>query len=148
MIYRLDLTKDTIAERLLDIQHRAYRIEADLIGFDGTPPLRETLDDLRRSAETFISYFVDDVLAGVLSYMIIDSTLDIGRLVVHPDYFRRGIGKALVEYVETIEGIDKIIVSTAALNTPARQLYVRQGYHLVEEVQLMEGLTIARYENC
>jgi ribosomal protein S18 acetylase RimI-like enzyme len=146
MIHGLDLAKGTIAQRVLEIQHRAYRIEADLIGFDGIPPLDETLDDLRESEETFIGYFVDDMLAGVLSYEIVDETLDIGRLVVHPAYFRQGIGKALVEYVESIEGIQKLIVSTGALNTPARQLYERLGYRLVEEVPLMEGLTIARYE--
>lgn len=146
LIRILDLKNNTIAERVLEIQHRAYRIEADLIGFDGIPPLHETLDDLRSSEETFIGYLVDDVLAGVLSYIIIDSTLDIGRLVVHPAYFRQGIGKALVEYVETIEGIQKLIVSTGALNTPARQLYKRLGYQLVEEVLLMAGLSIAHYE--
>ena len=93
-----------------------------------------------------MGYFVDDILAGGLSYAVVDSTLDISLLVVHPDYFRRGIGKALVEYVETIEGINKLIVSTGALNTPARRLYEQLEYLLVEEVLLMEGLTVSRYE--
>jgi ribosomal protein S18 acetylase RimI-like enzyme len=65
---------------------------------------------------------------------------------VHPDYFRRGIGKNLVEYVETIPDIENVIVSTGALNTPARQLYERLGYQLVKEVNLIEGLVIVCYE--
>jgi ribosomal protein S18 acetylase RimI-like enzyme len=117
-----------------------------LIGFDGIPPLHETLADLQQSEETFIGYYKDDILVGVLSYAILDTTLDIGRLVVHPDYFRQGIGKALVEFVETVSGIKQVIVSTGALNTPARQLYERLGYQLIEEVKLIEGLIIARYE--
>jgi ribosomal protein S18 acetylase RimI-like enzyme len=145
-IFSLNMTDMTHAQQVLAIQKLAYRVEADLIGFEGIPPLHETLVDLQQSEETFMGYYVDDVLAGALSYALINTTLDIGRLVVHPNYFRRGIGKALVEFVETVSGVEKVIVSTGALNTPARQLYERIGYQLIEEVKLVEGLVIARYE--
>ena len=142
----LNMTDFMVAQRVLEIQKLAYRIEADLIGFEGIPPLHETLADLQQSAETFAGYYVDDVLAGVLSYTLINTTLDIGRLVVHPDYFRQGIGRSLVEFAETVSGIEQVIVSTGALNTPACQLYERLGYQLLEEVKLVEGLVIARYK--
>jgi len=45
-LVRLDLSDRRIAQSLLKLQRRAYRIEADLIGSDGIPPLRETLDEL------------------------------------------------------------------------------------------------------
>jgi ribosomal protein S18 acetylase RimI-like enzyme len=133
-----------LGERALEIQHRAYRIEADLIGFDGIPPLHESLEELRESKETFLGYFVDDVLAGFVSYEIIGNTLDIGRLVVHPDYFRRGIGQALIAALDGFA--PKLIVSTGAANQPARKLYENLGFSLLEEISLPVGVKIARYE--
>jgi GNAT superfamily N-acetyltransferase len=143
----LNLTNSELAERALLIQKLAYRIEADLIGFDGIPPLHETVEDLQSSGETFLGCFVDEVLAGVISYAIEGHTLDIGRLVVHPDYFRRGIAQVLVGTVERIDpNVQHIIVSTGALNTPARSFYEKLGYKHTGDVTLPEGVTISQYE--
>ncbi|MEM9952072.1 MAG: GNAT family N-acetyltransferase [Chloroflexota bacterium] len=146
MIKTLDFDETTLAKRALTIQKMAYGIEADLIGFDDIPQLHETINDLQSSPETFIGYFVDHVLAGVLSYDIEDNTLDIGRLVVHPDYFRRGIARALITHIDAIEGVSRWIVSTGAKNSPARHLYETFGYQLVEIVKLPVGVEIAHYE--
>jgi len=146
MIKLLNILDKQVAETVLRVQRLGYRIEADLIGFEDIPPLHETMEDILKSEEIFIGYFVDDILAGLLSYIVEDAILDIGRLVVHPDYFRRGIGKELVQYLANSEGLEKIIVSTGALNSPARQLYERLGFKLVEEILLPEGVQIASYE--
>jgi GNAT superfamily N-acetyltransferase len=147
VIHILDFTNQSLAERALLIQKLAYRIEAELIGFDGIPPLHETVEDLQASDETFLGYFVGEVLAGVISYAIEDYTLDIGRLVVHPEYFRRGIAQALVNAVETTDPtVQRIIVSTGALNTPARMFYEKQDYTHTGDVTLPEGVTISQYE--
>lgn len=146
MIRIFTLEDETLAKRALEIQHRAYRIEADLIGFEGIPPLHESLDQLRSSKETFLGYFVDETLAAFVSYEIENAVLDIGRLVVHPDYFRRGIGQKLIASLETVEGIERMMVSTGALNQPARKLYEGLGFLLLEEITLDVGVKIARYE--
>ena len=145
-IRALDLTVDVIAQRVLQIQRMAYQIEAELIGFDGIPQLHESLQDLCESRESFLGFFIKDTLAGVLSYSIDKHILDIGRFVVHPDYFRRGIGKQLVQFVETIAEIERIVVSTGALNRPARYLYEQSGYELLEEKQIVDGLIMAFYQ--
>ncbi|MGB7337592.1 MAG: GNAT family N-acetyltransferase [Phototrophicaceae bacterium] len=144
-IRTLNFTNDALVQRALTIQKLAYRIEADLIGFDGIPQLHQTIQDLRTSEETFIGYFVDEVLAGMLSYSIDEHILDIGRLVIHPDYFRRGIARQLVDYALAIPDIKCWEVATGASNHPARRLYEGLGFDLIEEISLSVGVTIARY---
>ncbi|WP_157059235.1 GNAT family N-acetyltransferase [Viridibacillus arvi] len=41
--------------------------------------------------------------------------MDIHRLIVHPKYFRKGIAKMLLDFIEcNIEGIKTIIVTTGS----------------------------------
>ncbi|MEO1165286.1 MAG: GNAT family N-acetyltransferase [Chloroflexota bacterium] len=143
-ITTLDLSNTKTAQRILTIQRLAYRIEADLIDFDGIPQLHESLSELQASSETFIGYHVDNTIA--VSYETKNTTLDIGRLVVHPDHFRKGIGRQLVQHVETIPNITKIIVSTGARNKPACRLYESLGYIRTDTREIVAGLTIAFYE--
>ena len=50
MIDNLDLGESGVAGQVLDLQRLACRAEAELIGFDGIPPLHESIDDLRGAA--------------------------------------------------------------------------------------------------
>lgn len=43
MLRPLDLSDPDVADRVVAIQRAAYRVEADLIGFDGIPPLHDTV---------------------------------------------------------------------------------------------------------
>ena len=65
-LQRLDLTDRAVAGAVLAVQRRAYRVEADLVGFDAIPPLHETLADLQASTETFLAANVDGQLAGLV----------------------------------------------------------------------------------
>ena len=51
----LDLLDASTARQVLALQRMAYRIEADLIGFDDIPPLQESLDELQACKEVFSS---------------------------------------------------------------------------------------------
>jgi len=82
---RIDLTDRAIAEEVLHLQRKAYRIEADLIGSDAIPPLQETLDELQTCTETFLAAIDDGEIIGAISWRFIDGKLDIHRLVVRPD---------------------------------------------------------------
>ncbi len=144
---RLDLSDSTVARDVLALQRRAYRIEADLIGSDGIPPLTESLDELRRSGETFLGAFVDGVLAGVVSWKRDGDTLDIHRLAVDPAYFRRGIGAGLVRRAEAAEPAAlRVIVQTGAANEPAKTLYRREGFAEVGEREVAPGLRVTLFE--
>lgn len=68
MIRRLNLREPNEVQSLLNIQRLAYRIEADLIGFNDIPTLKDTIYSLQECKETFYGYFANTMLCGAISY--------------------------------------------------------------------------------
>ncbi len=84
---------------------------------------------------------------GAISYKREDEALDIHRLVVHPDHFRKGIARALVEHIEGLAGTAaRIVVSTGAKNVPAKHLYRSLGFKEVREAEVAPNLRITFFE--
>lgn len=143
---RLDLADPAIASRVLELQRDAYRVEAELIGSDEIPALRESPADLQSSGETFLGAFLDGVLAGAISWRLDGDTIDLHRLVVDPRHFRRGIGVALVRAALAGEpAARRAIVQTGAANTPAGSLYLREGFERAGADEPVPGLRVARF---
>jgi ribosomal protein S18 acetylase RimI-like enzyme len=144
---RLDLAQPDVARAVLQLQRRSYRVEADLVGFDSIPPLHESLAELQASGETFLAALVDDRLAGVVSWKLIDETLDLHRLAVDPGFFRAGIGRALVREAEAAESAARrVIVQTGAANEPAKALYRSEGFSEVGEREVAPGFRVTLFE--
>jgi GNAT superfamily N-acetyltransferase len=143
---RLDPSDPESAAALLGLQRKAYRVEASLIGSYDIPPLHETVDELRRCGETFLGVLVEDRLAGLVSWKFDGETIDLHRLVVDPSHFRRGLGTALVRAaIAGNPGARRAIVQTGAANDPAKALYLREGFALVDEFEPVPGLRVARF---
>ncbi len=142
----LDLADESTASELLELQRRAYRVEAELIGSDGIPPLRETLAELQASPETFLGARVDGVLAGAISWRFDGETIDVHRLVVDPARFRRGVGSALLRRALAAEPEARAaIVQTGASNEPALALYRREGFAATAELEPLPGFRVVRF---
>ena len=147
MIERLDITDARVAAIVLDVQRRSYRVEAELIRSEAIPALTETIEDLRACGEEFLGTFVDDRLAGFVSWKFDGETIDIHRLAVDPDFFRRGIGVALVRAAVTAEpDARRAIVQTGAANDPAKALYRGEGFVDVGEREVGDGIRVALFE--
>jgi ribosomal protein S18 acetylase RimI-like enzyme len=146
-IGKLDLHDRHQVQHLLVIQRAASTIEAELIGSSAIPALTESREALQQCEETFYGSWIDDHLAGAISYKREGTVLDIHRLVVHPANFRRGIGQALVRMVEQVEdGITIIVVSTGAKNMPAKRLYWQLGCIEKGNKEVVPGLVITQFE--
>lgn len=121
-------------EEVLRLQKQAYKVEAAYIGTFDIPPLKETLNELLNSGEKFIGYFVEDTVAGVLSYKFKKGVIDIHRVMVHPSFFRRGIARSLIKHVENkMDSAEFVIVSTGAKNLPAVKMYQRLGFEVLDQ---------------
>ena len=147
MIRPLDVNDRALAERLLEIQHRAYAVEAELIGFDGIPPLQEDLDGLMSSTEHWLGRYDGDVLVGAVAYEFPDhDTVDITRLIVDPAHARRGHGRALLDHLDELEPRPTSLVSTGTANTPAVNLYKSRGYHEDGRTAIAPGITVTQFK--
>ena len=126
---RLDLSDPGTLRGVRDLQRASYAVEAELIGFDGIPPLHESLQELRDCRESFLGVDDETGLAGAVSWArLLDGTLDICRLMVHPRAHRRGIATALLDGLDRAEPARRVVVSTGTANHPALALYRRRGF--------------------
>ena len=146
-IRALDLGAQGIAEAVVALQRASYRVEADLLGARTLPVLRESPRRLRRTREQFLGAFEGDRLVGAVSWKRSGPLVDIHRLVVHPDRFRRGIAGALLDALAAHQaGAERWTVATGAVNEPARRLYEGHGFVPVGEQVVDGSITIVQYE--
>jgi ribosomal protein S18 acetylase RimI-like enzyme len=148
MIRKLNLQHEVEAQHLLDLQQKSYTVEARLIGYHDIPPLHDSLERLQQCTETFYGYFVKrQCLVGAISYKREGRVLDIHRLMVHPNHFRKGIAASLLQFVERAEdGVDTITVATGTKNKPAIHLYRRFGFRETENRELTPGISMTFFE--
>lgn len=148
MIKTLDVKNTDIINDILQLQRVSYQVEAQIIGFDRIPPLMDTLSSISKCDETFLGYYLEnDLLAGIISYKLEGQVLDIHRLAVHPDFFRKGVAQKLLTHVESLKcGFTKIVVSTGLKNEPAINLYLKFGFKRIRTVKMEEGIDIVSFE--
>ena len=147
LIIALDSRNKEIAKEILKIQIPAYKVEAELIQFSRIPQLFDTEESLANSKETFLGFVSEGtlgILQGVLAYCKNGNQIEICRLVVHPNYFKRGIATELLSFfLKDIVGEDEQVkVSTGAKNQPAKALYKKLGFTEVENREVAPGVWI------
>lgn len=141
------MTNLNSANDVLQLQLLSYKVEADLIGFYEIPPLKDTIESLQQCGETFFGYYIDNELGGAISYKNENGELDIHRLMVHPNHFRKGIAGELLQYIQTNEvGFETIIVATGSKNAPAVKFYQYNGFQITEERTVAEGVSLTFFK--
>lgn len=144
MITTIDHRDESTAKAIQSIQRPAYRIEAELMGFDGIPHITETVEEIQQSSEIFLG-FTEGYLKGFISYKEQDGVVDIYRLVVDPIQFRQGIARQLVDQLLHEKKAAEFIVSTGSANTPARKLYESFGFKEEETFEVADGVTCTQF---
>jgi GNAT superfamily N-acetyltransferase len=119
------------ASEILILQKLAYQSEARLNDDWTIPPLTQTLAEMEKDIDTMM------VLKAVAGNRIIGSvrahessgTCFIGRLIVHPDYQKGGIGSALMNAIETaFSKTDRFELFTGTKSIDNIRLYEKLGY--------------------
>jgi ribosomal protein S18 acetylase RimI-like enzyme len=143
----LDLADTAAREALVRVQRAGYRVEAELIGFDDLPLLRETPADLTRAQESFLGAFEGERLLGAVAFRRRRTSVDIHRLVVDPGAFRRGVATRLLDALDALHADAAwTTVATGEQNAPAVALYERRGFEPVGRTAVAPGIRIVRFE--
>lgn len=148
MIKIIDISNRKNAADVLNIQIPSYKVEAEIIGSYEIPPLKDTVHTLQHCGETFFGYYENEILCGVISIKVDDDDdeVDIHRLIVHPNHFRKGIAQLLLNFIETKFEVETIKVATGSKNTPAVRFYQKNGFQNIKELIVNEQLSLTFFE--
>lgn len=147
MQIRLATVEDV--EVILALQRLAYQSEAAIYDDFTIPPLTETLDDLkaRFGDRRFLKAIEDAHIVGSVRAFRDGVTCHVERLIVHPDYRRRGIGTALLNEIETVfPDARRCELFTGYRSAGSIRLYQRLGYQEFRREQVNEKVTLVYME--
>ncbi len=120
------------AEILLILQKEAYKSEAEITGDIRIPPMAESIDDILKDFHdyTILKAVHNDKIIGSVRAKINEGNICyIGRLMVHPDFQNRGLGKRLMKKIENIfSECNKYELFTGEKSTKNISLYQKLGY--------------------
>lgn len=146
MIKLLQNSDLTIANQIRAVFQASYAVEAELLETTDFPPLKRPIESYMNSSNDFYGYYVEDELAGVIEVESTDAYIDINSLVVHPRFFRRGIGRKLVEFTFNRFDTPLFIVETGVMNGPATKLYKKLGFKEVKQWDTDFGIRKVKLE--
>ncbi|WP_039916551.1 GNAT family N-acetyltransferase [Cellvibrio mixtus] len=102
----MEITKAVVtdAETILALQKRAYHSEAELNNDFSILPLIQTIEQLRAefSAKEILKVIIDDEIVGSGQATLENGSVRIGRIIVHPDFWGRGIGSGILLALESL----------------------------------------------
>jgi len=140
LIQTLNHNDQQIAQVIRSVFQDSYPIEAKLLNAKDFPPLKRTLEEFLDSKNVFYGFYKEKKLAGVVEVKAEENNTHIQSLVVHPDFFRQGIGSAMVQFVLDTYTTKTITVETGLANEPAKDLYYGFHFRRVREYDTEEGI--------
>lgn len=140
-IVALDHRQPAVARAIHVTLQAAYRVEAALLGATHFPPLARTEDSIRATGSVFRGCWDGERLAAVIELEKAPQITVVASLGVHPDYARRGLGRALVKNALTRTS-GPVAASTGRDNHPAVTLYLGCGFELAERSEAPEGIAL------
>jgi len=132
-VYQLKIEKAEYEDLkdILELQYLAYQSEAALLNNYEIPPLKQSLSDIQNeySGGTVLKA-VDDggaIIGSVRTYKEND-TVYVGKLIVHPQHQKKGIGTALLREVESVCRSKRYELFTSDKSQNNIRLYGKVGY--------------------
>ena len=141
-------TESDILE-LYRLQLLTFESEAKMIGCRLIPALMESEADYSGTFNQSHTYkMVDDAgkIIGGIRYQYDDGVVEVGRLMVHPDYRQQGLARKLLAFVDEQCSQDRRVLYTCTKSWINIKLYTKMGYKAVREIQDDTGLSFVYME--
>ena len=130
-------------QSILKLQMLAYQSEAELLNNYDIPPLKQTISEIRKEFEDgIILKAVNDgskIIGSVRAYKK-DDTVYIGKLIVHPEHQKKGIGTALLHEIEIVCPSARYELFTSDKSKNNLRLYEKLGYRSFKEQSITQEL--------
>jgi ribosomal protein S18 acetylase RimI-like enzyme len=149
MPYPIEIAYADDAEEILALQKLAYRSEAALIDDDTIEPLVQTLESRKKEFESqlFLKITKGRRIIGSAKGYQKDSTCYIGKVIVHPELQNRGIGKRLMQEIESrFPSARRFELFTGSASQRNIAFYQKLGYQIFDERQVSGKLRLVFME--
>ena len=146
MIERLDNKNIFVAEKIRTVFQLSYAIEAKLLRAIDFPPLKRTISQFLNSNSEFYAYYLNQNIAGLIEIKNNQDLTHIQSLVVYPKYFRKGIGRKLVQFVLGTYKSIIFTVETGVDNYPAIKLYISLGFEEQNQWDTNHGIRKVKFK--
>jgi GNAT superfamily N-acetyltransferase len=129
------------APEILALQKIVYQNEAEMYDDWSLAPLKQTLEEMRKDFEThiFIKAVVGGKIIGSVRGTMDAGTARLSRLIVHPYFWKQGIGTRLVQEAEdNFPRAARFETFTGQKSRHTMEPYQRLGYVPVRQEKVSE----------
>ena len=127
----IDVAEETDLSQILELQKLAYLQEAKIYNNYNISPLKQSLKSIKRdwSKGIILKALIDETIVGSVRAYLKDKTCYIGRLLVHPKFQNKGIGRKLMNEIENkYPEASKFELFTGNESAKNQYLYKSLGY--------------------
>ena len=146
MIVKIDNKRNEIAQEIRRIFQASYTIEAEMLKAIDFPPLKRTISQFLNSNSEFYAYYLNQNITGVIEIKSNQDLTHIQSLVVYPKYFRKGIGRKLVQFILDTYKSSIFTVETGLDNYPAIKLYRSFDFEEQDQWNTNHGVRKVRFK--
>lgn len=134
------------APEILGLQKTAYQSEAEIYGDESLPALQQTLEEMQsefdRPGQVFLKTVVNGKIIGSMRGYIENDTAYLSRVLVHPYFRNRGIGRQLVHEMEkAFPNVKRFEVKTGHKSEQNLARFKAHGYREFKTEPLNAGIT-------
>jgi ribosomal protein S18 acetylase RimI-like enzyme len=145
MEINIEQATENDAEMILALQKLAYQSEANQYNDFTLPPLMQTFDEILidfRKQVVLKAIISGEIIGSVRAYME-DGTCYIRRLIVNPGFQKQGIGKRLMQGIESqFNDAKRYELFTGHKSEEALSLYKKLGYTIFKQKELKTHIVV------